>query len=63
MPGRYTVEVQAEVRNGLLRGGPVWRCLSAVSGYHAEIFREDGGLPSLIVVQVVGDATAIYELE
>lgn len=48
MLGANTVEVQTEERDSLLFGASVRWCLGRVSGDHAEIVREDGGLPRLV---------------
>jgi len=63
MFGSTTVEVQAEERDGLLLGAShSWR-FGSISGDHAEVVREDGGLPRLIGEEVVGDRTTRYKLE
>jgi hypothetical protein len=63
MLGGTTVEVQAEERNGLLFGASHgWR-LGGVSGDHAEVIGEDGGLSRLIGEEVVGDGATRHELE
>ena len=63
MLGGTTVKVQAEERDGLLLGAPrSWR-FGSVSGDHAEVVREDGGLPRLVREEVVGDGATRYELE
>lgn len=62
-PDRYTVEVQAEERNGFLLGAPLCRSFFGVSAYHAEVIGEDSGLSRRIGIQVVGDGTSGYKLE
>ena len=63
MFGSTTVEVQAEERDGLLFGASHGRRLGSISGDHAEVVREDGGLPRLVGEEVVGDRATRYELE
>jgi len=63
MLGSATVEVQTEEGDGLLFGTPHDRRLSRISGDHAEVVREDGGLARLVREEVVGDRATRYELE
>ena len=61
--GTDTVKVQTEEGNGLLFGASHRWGLGRVPRDHAEVVREDGGLPRLIGVEVVDDGITINEFE